>query len=152
MCRAPSSKPPNQFEMKKKSLFLMVALAAAGLAQAQDKKAPPPPPPVIEKHDAPPPPPAPKAVAEHPAPPPPPPAPPPPQLPKDYKAFLQRNPSVVDLHWSNGGNTVIVSKNNGTKESYDLNDAAQLEQAEARYGKFPKAAPPPPPKVIRKIE
>ena len=131
--------------MQKKISIALAFLLAGQLAIAQEKeKAAPPPPPeppkVIAVHDGPPPPPPPPAAPAPPA-----------KLPKDYRVFLQKNPSVKNLRWSDGGKTIIIEKKDGSMESY-TSDGAGKKSAEALYGKLPKAAPPPPPRVIRKME
>ncbi|HEY1023385.1 MAG TPA: hypothetical protein VGE06_13790 [Flavisolibacter sp.] len=118
-----------------KKVFLMATLAVSMAAAAQTKKKtppPPPPPPIVE------------AATPAPPPPPKPPAPPPPPaLPKEYSDFLERNPSVKNLHWKN--QTLVIKKKNGETEKYMLNDEG-IREAEAKYGKLPQVPPPPPPK------
>lgn len=129
----------------KKSAFVTGLAVWLGLAASAQQDGPPKPPP---------PPQAPVAKSGHVAPPPPPSQPPPPprpkaphsgeQVPGELRAFLKRNPSVKSLDWHRE-DEVIVRLQSGKEERYNLADAADRKEAEARYGQLPQAPPPPPP-------
>ncbi|NEU10396.1 TonB family protein [Flavihumibacter sp. R14] len=61
-----------------------------------------------------------------------------------YEEFLKRNSGVQSLEWKSESKVVVVLKN-GNKESYDLDNDAELKTAENLYGRFPMSPPPPPP-------
>lgn len=65
-------------------------------------------------------------------------------LPKDYTAFLKRNPDVKGIEWSNG-NKVHIRFKSGKEEAYDLNNEEDVKKLKNKYGELP--APPPPPPV-----
>jgi hypothetical protein len=122
----------NQF-MKKKFLVALAILAGSVSFAQQKKQAPPPPAPPKVNVD--------KFVA-----PPPPPAPPDQQrsgLPKEYKAFLKRNPTVKNLSWSE--NKVRIHLRSGKEEVYNLDNTEQRQMLKDKYGELPVAPPPPPP-------
>jgi len=125
--------------MKKRVSFTAVAVIATSVAFAQTKKQNVPPPP----------PPAPPVVAMQPAPAPPPPAKAEHELPAAYKAFLKRNPNVKSLGWSKG-NVVRVHLKSGGEEVYHMNNQAEAEKLESKYGQLP-APPPPPPAPVPPI-
>lgn len=123
----------NQF--MKKRFLVAVAILGASVSFAQQKKQPPPPPPPptlnLDKF-VPPPPPPPKAPAKGRM-----------DLPKDYQAFLKRNPTVKNLSWSE--NKVRIHLKSGKEEVYNLNDTEEIENLKDKYGELPLAPPPPPP-------
>lgn len=71
-------------------------------------------------------------------------------LPDDYKAFLRRNPSINDIHWSNpvdGRATIaIIYFKNGKRDKIHLTDPAEVKKVTMKYGKLPIPPTPPPPK------
>ncbi|MFD3000272.1 M56 family metallopeptidase [Pontibacter toksunensis] len=137
-------------------------------------EAPPPPPPGEEL-----PPPPPPVPGEELPPPPPPvpgenlPAPPPARqqhifipdndayyknnLPKDYKAFMKRNPSVKQVGWKFDSSkdwsleSVIIYLKSGGEEEYKFEGKRRIPAVEAKYGELP-ALPAPPPPVPSKQE
>lgn len=119
----------NQF-MKKRFLVAAAVLTASASFAQQEKQPPPPPPPpppVMDVRVAPAPPVAPKQRG----------------IPKDYQAFLERNPTVKNLSWSQ--NKVHIHLKSGKEEVYNLNNAEQMQNLEDKYGELPVAPPPPPP-------
>jgi len=117
----------------KKSIFIVFAVFAGSLVFAQQKKekpSPPPPPPVLNAKDITP--------------------PPPPSIPNDWpqadKAFLNRNPSVKSVGWSE--NNIRIHLKSGKEEIFDLNNKQQMENFRKHYGELPVPPPPPPPKPI----
>jgi hypothetical protein len=123
--------------MKKTILSLTAVLFTTGMVMAQqtEKKAPPPPPTVDQ--------------VELVAPPPPPPPPPPTarmkkEISGEQHAFMKRNPQVQGLNWSEEGKTLRIELRDGKEESYDLNNAEEVQKAERLYGKLPAPPPPPP--------
>ncbi len=68
-------------------------------------------------------------------------------LPKDYKAFLKRNPSIRGLRWSTlkkgKPSIVIIDFKNGRSEKVHLNNKEEIKNARNKFGKFPTSAPPP---------
>jgi hypothetical protein len=116
--------------MKRVSFMLSVLLlAASAQAQKQNGKVPPPPPPVLaEKKEVPPPPPSKEPTAA-------------------LQVFLRRNPTIRNISWSNGPNTIQVHLKSGTTETYHLDNAKEAKAFEEKYGEAPMAPPPPPPRV-----
>lgn len=134
----------NQF--MKKRFLVAAAILTASVSFAQQKKQPPPPP-------APPPPTVNLDKFVPPPPPPPPPKAPAKErmdLPKDYQAFLKRNPTVKSLSWSE--NKVHVNLKSGKEEVYNLNDTEEMQDLKEKYGELPVAPPPPPPPSAPKIK
>lgn len=116
----------------KKSILVAAAVLAGSITFAQKKMKqapPPPPPPPVEnlKEVPPPPPPPPKA-----------------ELPKDYQAFLQRNPTVKGISWNNNKQVRIQLKS-GKDEVFDMNNKEDVEKLKNQYGELPIPPPPPPP-------
>ena len=66
---------------------------------------------------------------------------------QDFLEFKNRNKDVKTVHWRKG-NLMRIEKQDGTTETYNLNDPAQQKKAEALYGVLPPA-PPAPPKGVR---
>lgn len=69
--------------------------------------------------------------------------------PRDYRAFLKRNPQVEKLvwHWRQSlmvlrPARVIVTLKSGDQEIYKYNDASEMARARKKYGRLPWAAPP----------
>lgn len=126
----------------KKSIFVAVAVLGTSVvfAQKKDKQPPlPPPPPVVIMNEVPPPP----------APPPPPPKAKE-SLPKDYQAFLKRNPTVKEIGWTE--NKVRIHMKSGKEEVYDMNKEEDVKNLKNKYGELPAPPPPPPaPKAPNKI-
>ena len=126
----------NQF--MKKIIFIAVALITGSVAVAQQKKEkqppPPPPPPVVNVKEVPPPP---EPVEP----------PPPPEVkmeePKDFIAFLKRNPTVKGIDWNK--NKVHIRSKSGKEEVYDLNKEDEVQKLKDKYGELPTPPPPPPP-------
>lgn len=121
-------------QVMKKSIFVAVAVlgASAVFAQKKEKQPPPPPPPPV--------------VIVNEAPPPPPPPPPPKAkeaLPKDYQAFLKRNPTVKGIDWNNS--KVRIRLKSGKEETFDMNNKEDVERLKNQYGELPAPPPPPPP-------
>lgn len=118
----------------KKSIFVAAAVLGTLVvfAQKKDKQPPPPPPPVVIMNEVPPPP---------------PPPPPPPKakeaLPKDYQAFLKRNPTIKGIDWSE--NKVRIQLKSGKEEVYDMNKEEDVKNLKNQYGELPAPPPPPPP-------
>ena len=115
----------------KKSIFVAVAVLGASAVFAQKKEKqppPPPPPPVVIVNEAPPPPPPPKAKEA---------------LPKDYQAFLKRNPTVKGIDWNNS--KVRIRLKSGKEETFDMNNKEDVERLKNQYGELPAPPPPPPP-------
>ena len=116
----------------KKFFFIAAAILAGSMAFAQkkEKQAPPPPPPpaVLDVKDVPPPPPPPKA----------------PEKPgKENEAFMQRNPAVNNISWSD--DTVRIRLKSGKEEIYNLKSEKDVEKIKNKYGELPAPPPPPPP-------
>jgi len=125
--------------MKRRIPILSLLLLSVCLVTAQTKshKVPPPPPPaplVIVK-----------AIEPSPRPERPrvPPAPPKLIFPKEYIAFLKRNPAVSDINWSEN-NRVHIFLKTGKKEVYKLNNSEEVKKLEVKYGKLPPPPPRPP--------
>jgi hypothetical protein len=119
----------NQFMKKRFFAVATVLFVSTVFAQQKKLKEPPPPPAppgVMDARPIPPPPPPPKV----------------PDLPKDYKAFLQRNPTVKNLGWSK--NKIHIYLKMGTEEVYQLDDREQMQELQDKYGNLPVAPPPPP--------
>jgi hypothetical protein len=118
-------------QVMKKSIFVAVAVLGASAVFAQKKEKqppPPPPPPVVIVNEAPPPPPPPKAKEA---------------LPKDYQAFLKRNPTVKGIDWNNS--KVRIRLKSGKEETFDMNNKEDVERLKNQYGELPAPPPPPPP-------
>jgi hypothetical protein len=116
--------------MKKTTFVAMAMLATSvGLAQQKkDKEPPPPPPPPVMNVEAPKPP--------------PPPAPP--TKPKEEPdAFLNRNPTVKAVTWTD--ETVDIYLKSGKHEVYDMKNEKDVQALREKYGEFPTPPPPPPP-------
>ena len=68
---------------------------------------------------------------------------------KIMKEFLKRNPDVLRVGWvyaaTDDALRLVIHRNDGTTEEYNLNNEADLRKAESKYGKLPVAPPPPPP-------
>ncbi|HJW18682.1 MAG TPA: hypothetical protein VJ499_16250, partial [Flavisolibacter sp.] len=138
------------------SLIAVLFTAGVVMAQQQGKKLPPPPPPPPVPGvslNAPPPPPPVAAQADLAVPPAPPSAPPVPPAPPikakklssgGYDAFIQRNPQVEGLSWSDEGKTLRVQLKDGTEETFNLDNKEEAAKAKLRYGKLPASPPPPP--------
>ena len=64
---------------------------------------------------------------------------------KDKKEdeFYKRNPSVSAI--SQEGNIITLTKKDGTKESFDMNNKEEGKKLTEKYGALPIAPPPPPP-------
>lgn len=83
-------------------------------------------------------------------PPPPPPKPPKVNLTKfippnsETKDFLKKNPSVLNLGWSNA-EKIIIQLKDGKTEKYNLEDGNQKKLFVDKYGLPPTPPPPPPP-------
>jgi hypothetical protein len=119
----------------KKRFLVAVTILAASVSFAQQKKQPPPPPPKVNLDKfvpPPPPPPPPKAPAKERM-----------DLPRDYSAFLKRNPTVKNLSWSE--DKVRVHLKSGKEEVYNLNNREEMQKLQDKYGDLPVAPPPPPP-------
>jgi hypothetical protein len=127
----------------KKFIFLAIAALAVVAGQTQEKQTKPPPPPPkvnLDKFVPPPPPPKPnqsskvqpthiKSNNSH-----------------DYQAFLNRNPTVKRIGWTE--NTVRIYLKSGKEESYQLKDNKEMQTLKNKYGELPIAPPlPPKPKV-----
>ena len=122
----------------KKRIFIAVAILTSSIAFAQQKKEkqpppPPPPPPVLNVKDVPPPP------------PPPPKAPPKPN--KEYDAFMQRNPAVKNIGWSD--DEVRIRLKSGKEEIYNMKNEEEVQKLKNKYGELP-APPSPPPTIVIK--
>ena len=115
----------------KKSILVAAAVLAGSITFAQKKMKqpppPPPPPPIENLKEVPPPPPPPKV-----------------ELSKDYKDFLQRNPTVKGLSWSKE-NKVRVHLKSGKEEVFDMNNKEDVEKLKNQYSELPTPPPPPPP-------
>ncbi|MBL7732274.1 MAG: hypothetical protein JNM88_13940 [Chitinophagaceae bacterium] len=65
------------------------------------------------------------------------------------KDFLKRNPDVKRVGWvfskEDDAVRMVIIRNDGTTEEYNLDNEDELRKAEAKYGKLPVAPPPPPP-------
>jgi hypothetical protein len=117
----------------KKSIFVAAAVLAGSIAFAQKKeKQPPPPPspPIVNVNEIPPPPPPPPMKAKE-------------ALPKDYQAFLKRNPTVKGIDWNN--TEMRIRLKSGKEEVFDMNNNEDVEKLKNQYGELPAAPPPPPP-------
>lgn len=125
----------------KKKFFLAMAVLATSVALAQQKKLkqppPPPPPPVVDVKEIPPPPSPPTPMN--------PPSKTKMSLPKDYQAFLKRNPDVKSIDWNN--NEVRIRLKSGKEETYDLNNEEEAKKLKDKYGELPVPPPPPPPSI-----
>lgn len=125
----------NQF-MKKGILFFAAVLAGHFLfAQQKTEKPPPPPPPKVidvkEVIPPPPPPPPPKATPKK------------VDLPEDHHAFLNRNPTVKSISWSE--DKISIRLKSGKEEEYLLNNDEEMQKLKDKYGELPAS----PPKVIK---
>ncbi|WP_276497804.1 M56 family metallopeptidase [Pontibacter litorisediminis] len=71
--------------------------------------------------------------------------------PADYKAFLERNPSIEKVGWKFNNRreynleSIVFFLKNGQAETYDYNGKPSIPAAEAKYGQLPQLPPPPPP-------
>lgn len=121
-------------QVMKKSIFVAVAVLGGSVAFAQKKEQqppPPPPPPVVIVNEVPPPPPPPQVPKPKEA------------LPKDYQAFLKRNPTVKGIDWNNS--KVRIRLKSGKEETFDMNNKEDVERLKNQYGELPAPPPPPPP-------
>ncbi len=60
------------------------------------------------------------------------------------KSFLRRNKEVSNVSWNHQHQTMEIKLKDGTEEKYSLDNQASMRRAEAKYGKLPIPAPPPP--------
>lgn len=104
-------------------------------AQQKTEKPPPPPPPKVidvkEVIPPPPPPPPPKATPKK------------VDLPEDHHAFLNRNPTVKSISWSE--DKISIRLKSGKEEEYLLNNDEEMQKLKDKYGELPAS----PPKVIK---
>jgi hypothetical protein len=130
----------NQFMKKRFLVALAILTGSVSFAQQKQKEPPPPPePPKVNLDKFVPPPPPPKAPEKQRT-----------DLPKDYKAFLKRNPTVKNLSLSE--NKVRIYLKSGKEEVYNTNDKEEMQKLKDKYGELPVPPPPPPPPKAPKIE
>ncbi|MDP3392636.1 N-acetylmuramoyl-L-alanine amidase [Sediminibacterium sp.] len=60
------------------------------------------------------------------------------------KSFMLRNKAVSNVSWNHQYKTMEIKLKDGTEEKYMLNNQSSMKRAEAKYGKLPIPAPPPP--------
>ncbi|WP_026752317.1 M56/M15 family metallopeptidase [Sediminibacterium sp. C3] len=60
------------------------------------------------------------------------------------KSFMRRNKDVSNVSWNHQHKTMEIKLKDGTEEKYILNNQTSMRRAEAKYGKLPIPAPPPP--------
>ncbi|MCC9165923.1 M56 family metallopeptidase [Pontibacter harenae] len=65
-----------------------------------------------------------------------------PSVPKHVREFLEKNPTVENLHWEEG--KIVLHLKSGQKETYDFKDKESIAAAEKKYGALPLPPPPPP--------
>lgn len=64
--------------------------------------------------------------------------------PTGVQAFYKRNPSVKAVYWNHKPLRMIVIHNDGTEETYNLENSSSKQRAMDKYGNLPMPAPPPP--------